>query len=184
MKFLHRIRAGHLATLAAGLAIGFTAVGTASAAAGSAAGPAAATTVNNYSIAASAFAPDGLHTTTNDYFNLWNPSTLSNTDSGRCFNAGVALPNGAKLKSVTFFYTNGATDSLSGNLNRQNLGLHTSKVLGSFDSTPTGTSPAYSHTSLNIPSSLATVNTQYAYSVGVCPFGDATFTGITISYTG
>jgi hypothetical protein len=180
MKFRHRIRAGHLATLAAGLAIGFTVVGTASAASTSAP---AATTVNNYSLAASAFAPDGLHNTADDYFNLWDPSTLSNTDSGRCFNAGVNLPNGAVMKSITFYYTNGATDSLSGQLNRQNLGAHTAVDLASFDSTPTGGSPVYTHTTLNI-TSKGTFFTNYAYSVGVCPFGDATFTGITISYTG
>lgn len=53
------------------------------------------TTLHYYSLAASAFAPDGLHTTTSDYFNQWDPSALSNQDSGRCFNAGLSLPDGA-----------------------------------------------------------------------------------------
>ena len=52
------------------------------------AGP-AVTTTHYYSLAASAFTPDGLHTTTSDYFNQWDPLTLSNQDSGRCFNAGL-----------------------------------------------------------------------------------------------
>jgi len=59
--------------------------------------------MKHYSVAASAFAPDGLHTATSDYFNQWDPTSLSNQDSGRCFNAGVYLPNGATLSSITFY---------------------------------------------------------------------------------
>jgi hypothetical protein len=51
----------------------------------SAARPAAAN-LHYLSIDASAFAPDGLHNTSEDYFNLWDPTTLSNQDDGRCFN--------------------------------------------------------------------------------------------------
>src|SRR5580658_4927046 len=50
------------------------------------------TVTHHYSLAASAFAPDGLHDVTEDYFNAWDPSTLSNTDAGRCFDAGLSLP--------------------------------------------------------------------------------------------
>ena len=178
MKFLHRIRAGRVVTLLAGAAIGFAVVGTASAASGSP----ASTTVHYYTLAASAFAPDSLQGATNDYYNTWDPSTLSNQDSGRCFDAGLSLPNGAVLSSVTFYYTNGATDAMYGELNRQNMGLHTSHTLASFRSTPTGGTPVFTHTSVAV-TSYQTVNTQYGYSIGVCPFGDATFTGVTISYT-
>ena len=179
MTFLRRIRMGYLATLAAGLAIGFTVVGTASASPQ----PTAAT-AHQYTIAASAFAPDSLRGATNDYFNLWNPSTLSNQDSARCFNAGVILPSGALVKSVTFYYTNGATDALTGELNRQNLPSHLDKVLASFVSTPTGGTPTYTHTTVKVTNNAPVDTTKYAYSLGVCPFGDATFTGATVNYTG
>jgi hypothetical protein len=73
---------------------------------GNSGGP-AASGVHYYSLAASAFAPDDLHNTSEDYFNQWGPKTLSNSDSGRCLNAGAYLPNGAKIKSVTVYYTEG-----------------------------------------------------------------------------
>jgi hypothetical protein len=95
----------------------------------------------------------------------------------------VSLPNGAVLKSVTFYYTNGASNGMYGELNRQNLSAHTSRTIASFNSTPTGTSPVYTHTSRSI-TTMRTILAGYAYSLGVCPFGDATFTGVTISYTG
>src|SRR5262249_55314089 len=153
-----------------GLAIGFMVVGTANASPHP-----AVLTAHQYTIAASAFAPDSLDGATNDYYNLWDPSTLSNTDSGRCFNAGVILPSGALVKSVTFYYTNGATDGLSGELNRQNLLTHQTRTLASFTSTPTSTIPVYTHTTVGVTNSVPVDTTKYAYSLGVCPFGDATF---------
>jgi hypothetical protein len=67
--------------------------------------PAAGTVTHHYSLAASAFAPDGLHVTTEDYFNQWDATTLSNQDPGRCFNTGLSLPPNVTLKSVKFYYT-------------------------------------------------------------------------------
>jgi hypothetical protein len=70
--------------------------------------PAAGTVTHHYSLAASAFMPDGLHGTTNDYFNQWDPTTLSNQQSGRCFNTGLSLPPNVTLKSIKFYYTAGS----------------------------------------------------------------------------
>jgi hypothetical protein len=178
MTFLSRIRGGYLATLAAGLAIGFVTVGTASA--GSAH---AAATVKHYSIAASAFAPDSILNPAMDYNNTWDPSTLTNNAPGRCFAAGVALPNNATLRSVTFYYTNGSQQQLQAELNRQNLAAHQSKLLVDFLSPrPTGT-PTFEKSTVNITSGNVVNTAKYAYSVGVCPNKDATFTGVTITYT-
>jgi len=179
MTFLRRIRMGYMATLAAGLAIGFTVVGTASASP-----QPTAVAVHQYTIAASAFAPDSLRGATNDYFNQWDPSTLSNQDGSRCFNAGVILPSGALVKSVTFYYTNGATNPMFGELNRQNLPSHLSRVLASFTSTPTGGTPVFTHTTVAVTNKAPVDTTKYAYSIGVCPLGDATFSGATVNYTG
>ena len=137
---------------------------------------------HHYSLAASAFAPDGLHTTTEDYFNSWDPSTLSNTDTGRCFNAGLSLPIDITLKSVTVYYTAGSA-AMFVELNRQDLPAHTFSDLVEFDTT-IATTPAYTSVTKKIPASDASVNmTKYAYSFGVCPSGSTTFSGLTITYT-
>jgi hypothetical protein len=144
------------------------------------AGP-AVTTVRYLSLAASAFAPDGLHNTAADYFNNWIPSTLSNQDSGRCFNVGLVLPNGAHLKSVTIYYT-GSTTGMPFVINQQILASHTATVLASI-STATATTPTYASASTTFPTGTTVSMATSAYSAGVCPYGTTTFTGLTIAYT-
>ncbi len=170
-------RAAYVATLAAGVAIGSTLFGVASAA------PSAPKTVtHHYSLAASAFAPDGLHDTSEDYYNQWDPSTLSNTDSDRCFNAGLSLPAGVTLKSVTFYYTAGSTSMLL-KINRQQLANHQYVDMAVLDTTIEST-PTYTSTTKTFAASQAPVNMgEYAYSAGVCPNGSTTFTGLMITYT-
>lgn len=147
-----------------------------------AARPAAGTVTHHLSLAASAFTPDGLHDTTMDYFNQWDPTTLSNKDAGRCFNTGLSLPPNVTLKSVKAYYTAGSA-SMYFEVNRQDLANHTETVLVSTDTTIVST-PAYTSTTLNFPASTAVVNmTSDAYSVGVCPNGSTTFSGLTITYT-
>jgi hypothetical protein len=133
-------------------------------------------------LSAAAFAPDGLHTTTSDYFNEWDPATLTNSDTGRCFNAGVNLPTGAKISSVTFDYTEGST-VMYGELNRQDLANHTSLLLASFDSPTTTGNPTYTSTTITVASHKNVV-AGVGYGVGVCPNGTTTFSGVTIDYTG
>jgi hypothetical protein len=133
-------------------------------------------------VSAAAFAPDGLHTTTNDYFNQWDPATLSNSEAGRCFNAGVNLPTGAKISSVTFDYTEGST-ALYGELNRQDLADHSSLQLASFDSATTTGTPTYTSTTIAVAAHKTVVATD-GYGLGVCPIGTTTFSGATITYTG
>jgi len=144
--------------------------------------PASGTVTHHYSLAASAFAPDGLHDTTEDYFNLWDSSTLSNTDAGRCFNTGLSLPPNVTLKSVKIYYTAGPTEMYF-EINRQDLANHTAVELVTTDTTEEST-PTYTSATLNFKAADAMVNmTNYAYSAGVCPNGDTTFTGLTITYT-
>jgi hypothetical protein len=193
-----KTRLGYLATLAAGVAIGLAVVGTATSAFAAAASAAAAKApaakapaakapavkmvTHHYALAASAFAPDGLHNTAEDYFNSWDPSTLNNQDAGRCFNAGLSLPVGATLKSVTAYYTAG-TSVMYFEVNRQDLINHTSSQVVSFDTAVASTS-TYTSTKKSVPSVYAAVDmTDYAYSAGVCPSGTTTFTGLIIAYT-
>lgn len=153
-----------------------------SAAQSSAASTPVKTVTHHYSLAASAFAPDGLHDTTEDYFNEWDPTTLVNQDTGRCFNAGLSLPPDITLKSVKAYYTVGSV-TLEFQVNRQDLANHTGGTLVSFDSAIAST-PVYTSTSANFPAADAVVNmTNYAYSAGVCFSGTTTFSGLTITYT-
>jgi hypothetical protein len=147
------------------------------------AGPAVtpATGTQQLSVPAAAFAPDGLHTTTNDYFNEWDPATLSNTDTSRCFNSGVNLPAGAKVSSVTFYYTEGST-SMFVDLNRQDLANHTYQDLAGAD-TPTTSTPNYTSTTIALLKHKTVVASD-AYALGVCPNGNTTFSGAIIDYTG
>ncbi|HUC58229.1 MAG TPA: hypothetical protein VMA95_12565 [Streptosporangiaceae bacterium] len=173
---------GYLATLVAGIALGLTVIGTA--VASPAGAKPARTATHHYTLAASAFAPDGLHDTADDYFNQWDPAELSNQDSGRCFNTGLSLPTGATLKGVTVYYSAG-TDVMFFELNRQDLIDHTAIEMVSFDTAAgTGSTPTYTSTYKRIPSQYGAVNmTGYAYSVGVCPLGNTTFSGLSITYT-
>lgn len=184
MKLMTRTRAGYLVTLAAGAAIGISTVGIAAATPGHPA-PASHPVTHHYALAASAFAPDSLQDPSEDYYNLWDASTLSNKDGDRCFDAGLSLPPGARLKYVTFYYTQGTTSSIYFEINRQNLIAHTSRTLVHQSAGGTGsTSTKYTHAKKWFNSKYATVNmTYYAYSAGVCPLGDATFTGLIITYT-
>ena len=142
-----------------------------------------ATVTHHYSLAASAFAPDGLHNTTEDYFNSWDPTTLSNQDAGRCFDTGLSLPPSITLKSVKVYYTAGSA-TMFFEINRQDLVNHTATEMVSFDSTAVTTTPVYTATTKTIPAADAKVNMgTYAYSVGVCPNGNTTFSGLTITYT-
>lgn len=192
MKLLPGARPSYLATLAAGVAIGFAVVGNAAAAPAAPAAPAkhaapvarvVRTVTHHYSLAASAFSPDGLHNVSNDYFNRWDPAALSNTDPGRCFDAGLSLPTGSTLKSVTAYYTAGGS-VMYFELNRQDLAKQSAVDLVSFDTTVNTGNPAYTSTTKPIPAADAGVNyTNYAYSVGVCPVGNTTFSGLSITYT-
>jgi hypothetical protein len=195
MKLMTRARLGYAATLAAGIAIGVATVGTAAAspatparpaspaAPAAAATPPPSTVTHHLSLAASAFIPDGLHTTTDDYFNDWDPSTLSNTDAGRCFNTGLQLPPSITLKSIKVYYTGGSTEMYF-EINRQDLANHTSVDLASFDTVATTGTPTYTSITKAIPATYAAVNmTNDAYSVGACPNGNTTLSGLTITYT-
>lgn len=173
-----RSRLGYLAALGAGLLIGVAAVGTAVA---SSSAPAKVVT-RHFALAASAFAPDSLGDTTKDFSINWDPVTLSNSGS-RCFNAGLALPANATLKSVTFYFFKGA-NSLSLEINRQNLIKHTyALVAHTLTTTTTGTA-VYSSVTVPIARGKATVDMgKYAYSAGACPSANTVFSGLIITYT-
>jgi hypothetical protein len=139
---------------------------------------------HHWSIAASGFAPDSLDTPASDYFNNWDPAKLTNTDNSRCFNASVHLPNGATIKTVTFYYTNGAAQGISGELNRQNLLNHKFGLLANLSTLPNGTAPRYTSKTIKVTGGGLVDTSRFAYGLGTCPRGDSAFTGVIITYTG
>ncbi|MGA2211312.1 MAG: hypothetical protein ABSH30_16960 [Acidimicrobiales bacterium] len=184
MKLINRAHLHHVALLAAGVLIGAFAIAGPSAGAGTlkAGSIQAGTKTGHLTLAASAFTPDGLHNTAEDYFNEWDPTTLSNQDAGRCFNTGAILPNGAKLSTVTAYYTAGSADMYF-EMNRQELNNNTAVALVSFDTTANST-PTYTSMSATVAAADAIVNTtKYAYSFGVCPSATTTFSGVSVTYT-
>lgn len=69
-------------------------------------------------------------------------------------------------------------------INRQDLAHHLATVLVTFDTTLTTGTPKYTSISKPIPAADAAVDySKYAYSVGVCPNGTTTFSGLNITYT-
>lgn len=141
---------------------------------------AAAHKLQYYTVDAAGFVPDGLHNTADDYFDQWDPATLTNTDVDRCFNASVHLPSGAKITTVTVYYTAGSSEMYF-DFNRQDLADHTSVDLVSAD-TPVGS--GYTSMVETVSSADNSVDNQDGYGFGVCPDGTTTFSGVTVAYTG
>lgn len=68
-------------------------------------------------------------------------------------------------------------------INRQDLVNHTDRMLVSLESAQ-GTTPTYMATTEAIPSALGVIHYgNDAYSAGVCPNADSTFSGIRLSYS-
>jgi hypothetical protein len=120
----------------------------------------------------------------NDYFNDWtNGVHLSSGNSG-CFNAGIHLPQGAKITQALMFYSSLAgKGKISVVLYRRTLSNNVHSTIGSA----IGTTQNGKHTSVNVPldESLTTVNNlANSYSVGACPTDIGNnIRGIRILYT-
>jgi hypothetical protein len=169
-------------TLVAGLLIGALFAGGAAIAVTSTSFKYSTTKTGYLAMSTMDFAPDSLSGATLDYFNGWNSNTLSNDESGRCFNAGVNLPNGAKIKSIRFFYQSDATSDFYGTLIRANPATGASSRIAEV--VPANDADVRTSVSDNIPSTKQLVkNKTFQYAVGACPFDGTTFLGARITYT-
>lgn len=182
MKFGKQTYLTALATFAAGLLVGSLVVGAAAAA--NRTRTTGRTVMHHYTVDAGAFAPDELGDTSEDYAIRLAPATLSNQDSGRCFVAPAILPNGATIRSVTFFYTRGATSPFTGGLIRNNLAPNRAVLLAYFEGKGNGTSPVYTKHTLRVTHHQLVNTAKYSYTWAVCPYGDATFTAAMVNFTG
>ncbi len=122
--------------------------------------------------------PDSDNTT---YFNDWSEGLADS--GGGCFNAGVNLPQGAKIKSITYAYISGAGSNFFGRFVRMNLNNGNGvDIIDPADPVNDAGTPA--KVKRDVTGSQQNVdNNTYAYGVGVCPGSDGTFLGAKIKYT-
>jgi hypothetical protein len=123
------------------------------------------------------FGPDGDNTA---YFNNW--STGLGDTSGGCHNAGVNLPQGSKVKSITYFYKSGAASNFFGRFVRMRLGTGVGAdiIVNANPANDAGTAASVTR---NVGAANQSVNSSFAYGVGVCPGSDGTFLGARVKYT-
>ena len=90
---------------------------------------------------------------------------LASTDPTACFNAGIHLPQGAKITWVDFYYRSGAAGDFYGEIVRQEVATGTGESLGVVN--PLDDSDVPTSSSINIVPGLQKVkNAIYAYMVG------------------
>ena len=132
-----------------------------------------------YTLSPSDFTPDHVLT---DYFNSWIGAELASTDTTACYNAGIHLPQGAKITWVDFYYRSGAAGDFYGEIVRQEVATGTGESLGAV--IPLDDSDVPTSSSVNIVPGLQKVkNAIYAYMVGVCPNDSGYFHGVRVEYT-
>jgi hypothetical protein len=102
--------------------------------------------------------------------------------SGNCLNAGVDLPAGSLVKSITYYYKSGAASNFFGRFLRMQLATGTGLDLTAF-ATPTDDSGTVQAVTVNVPAANQGVTAGRSYGVGVCPGSDGTFYGARIRYT-
>ena len=122
------------------------------------------------------FASDGI--ASGGYSNVWNGGL---TSANECLNAGVHLPQGARVKSVTLSYASGAGGDFAGSLHRMMLAAGSAGTLSSVSpADDLGTPNAASN---SVASAKQAVSPSYAYGIGICPGVNGTVYGARVKYT-
>jgi hypothetical protein len=123
--------------------------------------------------------------TANADFVTWGQSLtdgLSTRGGNGCFNAGVDLPVGSKVKSVTWYYRSGPASDIETafHVNRLARGIG-SRVIGPFS--PIEDSDTPTSLTIDVPSNKQLVTAGRAYWVEVCPGSDGAFFGARVKFT-
>jgi hypothetical protein len=126
-------------------------------------------------VSSMAFIPDSPNTT---YFNSWPDGLADSVNS--CFNTGVDLPQGARVKSITFYFESGAGSDFQGELVRTRLSTGANQE---FQVSPSNDAGTRATATANVPSIRQPVTSDHAYGIGVCPGDDGTFFGARVKYT-
>jgi hypothetical protein len=173
----------HIMTLAVGVLAGAIVAGGAAVAITSNTFTYSSAKTGHLALSPMAFAPDAVGSTApNDYLNDWNDGSLNSPDGSRCFNAGVNLPNGAKIKSLRVYYSTTNEPDFHGSLFRQNPATGTVTQLAHVDGVDESGQRATGADA--VPTTKQIVrNDTFEYGVGVCATVDALFFGARITYT-
>ncbi len=102
------------------------------------------------------------------------------TTTGGCFNAGVTLPAGAKVKSVQFFYKS-VTGAVLGRLWRTLLSNGSASSIATVQ--PTDTSGGYRSSIGAVAAAKQAVSSAYSYGILACEGPGDTFYGAKVKYT-
>jgi hypothetical protein len=100
---------------------------------------------------------------------------------GGCFVAGVDLPVGSLVKSVTFYYKSGAGSNLTGQLWRMQLSTAVAPFIAAVG--PSNDAGTPTSVTATVAAANQLVTRGRAYGVGVCPGSDGNFYGARIKYT-
>jgi hypothetical protein len=124
-----------------------------------------------------AFAPDGFG---GNYLNVAY-NGLSTPGSDACLTAGVDLPVGSRVRSITFYFKSGPSTDFHGVFWRMRLATGTPLFLAGVlphinSGTPTSATDG-------VPAVSQPVTAGRAYGVYVCPGSDGTFFGARVKYT-
>ena len=117
----------------------------------------------------------------NTYFNNWSTGLAADG----CYNAGVNLPQGSKVKSVTYFYESGvgAGSDFFGRFVRQDMPNSTGLDLFTAVN-PVNNTGLPSSVTATVGAANQTINNKrYSYGIGVCPGSDGNFLGARVKYT-
>jgi hypothetical protein len=122
----------------------------------------------------------------NATFAQWSQSHTSGltTAANSCFNAGVDLPVGSKVKSVTWYYQSGPSSDFEGSFRMNQLATGVgSPIIDAV--TPVEDSGLPTSVTRRVPSTLQRVTARRAYWLEACPGqgGDGAFFGARIKYT-
>lgn len=98
-----------------------------------------------------------------------------------CMNAGLNLPAGALVKSVTFYYRSGASSDFAGSFFRKDLGSTTNHRLVFVN--PSDNSNTLHAVTGTVATADQSVTNLGAYGIGVCPGSDGQFHGARVKYT-
>ena len=117
----------------------------------------------------------------NDYFNDWTAGLIPN--DGTCYNAGINLPSGSKVKQITFYYESGVGGDFFGRFVRQTMATSVGTDIISAPN-PANDTTLPSSVTRNVAAANQNVNnSKYSYGIGVCPGLDGVFLGARVKFT-
>jgi hypothetical protein len=109
-----------------------------------------------------------------------NSNTAGLSTNGGCFTAALALPAGAKVKSLQVFYKS-TTGNILGQITRTSLANGTMTAIASVQ--PTDTSATFRSSTAGVAAAHQKVSASFAYGLQLCEGPGDTFHAAKVKYT-